>query len=110
MTAPPLPEPPYYAVIFTSRRNEQPGDDYDDTAARMFDLAAKQPGYLGVTTGSTDGGSITISYWTDEDAIAAWKRDADHAFAQYQGRTRWYDEYEIRVARVERAYRHRRET
>ena len=46
---------------------------------------------------------ITVSYWADEASIAAWRRDADHAFAQYEGRARWYDAYELRVARVERA-------
>ena len=97
------PEPPYYAVIFTSHRNVQPDDRYDETAKRMFELAAEQPGYLGVDTAHDDVG-ITVSYWTDEQAIAAWKRNADHAFAQYEGRARWYDAYEIRIARVERAY------
>ncbi len=58
---------------------------------------------LGVETVHADIG-ITVSYWTDEESIAAWKRDADHAFAQYEGRTRWYDAYELRVARVERAH------
>ena len=97
------PEPPYYAVIFTTRRDVQPDDRYDETAKRMFELAAGQPGFLGVDTAREEVG-ITVSYWNDEDAIAAWKRDADHAFAQYEGRARWYDAYEIRVARVERAY------
>jgi heme-degrading monooxygenase HmoA len=97
------PEPPYYAVIFTSRRDVQPDDRYDETAKRMFELAAGQPGFLGVDTAREEVG-ITVSYWSDEHAIAAWKRDADHAFAQYEGRARWYDAYEIRVARVERAY------
>jgi heme-degrading monooxygenase HmoA len=106
----PTPDPPYYAVIFTSRRNQQPGDGYEETANRMFDLAAHQPGYLGVVSAENDEGSVTVSYWTDEAAIAAWKHDADHTFAQYEGRTRWYDEYEIKVARVERAYNHRRDT
>ena len=97
------PEPPYYAVIFTSRRDVQPDDRYDETAKRMFELAAEQPGFLGVDSACEEVG-ITVSYWTDEHAIAAWKRDADHAFAQYEGRSRWYDAYEIRIARVERAY------
>jgi heme-degrading monooxygenase HmoA len=97
------PDPPYYAVIFASRRDPQPGDRYDETAKRMFQLAAQQEGYLGVDSAHEAIG-ITVSYWTDEHAIAAWKRDADHEFAQYEGRTRWYDAYEIRVARVERAY------
>ena len=97
------PAPPYYAVIFTSHRDVQPDDRYDETAKRMFELAAGQPGFLGVDTAREEVG-ITVSYWSDEHAIAAWKRDADHAFAQYEGRACWYDAYEIRVARVERAY------
>ena len=104
------PEPPYWSVIFTSVRAPSPGgsdDGYDATARRMFSLAAEQRGFLGVDTAREDVG-ITVCYWTDEASIAAWKRDADHAFAQYEGKTRWYDAYEIRIARVERAYGFRR--
>jgi heme-degrading monooxygenase HmoA len=102
------PDPPYWAVIFSTHRDAQPGDQYEQTAQRMTTLAALQPGFLGVETAHADIG-ITVSYWTDEESIAAWKRDADHAFAQYEGRTRWYDAYELRVARVERAHRFVRE-
>ena len=43
------PKPPYYAVVFTSRRTD--GDDgYGATADRMMELAATQPGCLGVET------------------------------------------------------------
>jgi heme-degrading monooxygenase HmoA len=97
------PEPPYWAVIFSARRNVQPGDQFDETDKRMMALAAQQPGYLGVET-TAAGIGITISYWADEESIAAWRRNADHAFAQYEGRSRWYDAYELRVARVERAH------
>ncbi|HUI48803.1 MAG TPA: antibiotic biosynthesis monooxygenase [Acidimicrobiia bacterium] len=97
------PEPPYWAVIFSTRRNRHPGDQFDETDRRMMALASQQPGFLGVETASTEIG-ITVSYWIDEESIAAWRRNADHAFAQYQGRTRWYDAYELRVARVERAH------
>jgi heme-degrading monooxygenase HmoA len=97
------PEPPYYAVIFVSRRSPQPGDRYDETADRMLSLAAEQPGFLGVDHCRDDIG-ITVSYWADEASIAAWKRNEEHAFAQYEGKTRFYDAYELRIARVERAY------
>jgi heme-degrading monooxygenase HmoA len=103
------PEPPYWAVIFSARRNHRPGDQFDETDERMMKLAAQQPGYLGVETAATDIG-ITVSYWADEASIAEWRRNADHAFAQYEGRTRWYDAYELRVARVERAHSFVRET
>ena len=97
------PDPPYWAVIFSTLRNAQPGDQFDDTDKKMMALAAQQPGYLGVESTASDIG-ITVSYWADEQSIAAWRRNADHAFAQYEGRTRWYDAYELRVARVERAH------
>jgi len=105
MTSPAaLPPPPYYAVIFTSRRNEQSGDGYAETADRMFALAQEQPGFLGFDTARTDGLGITVCYWKTEADIAAWKAQADHLAAQREGRARWYDAYELRVARVDRAY------
>jgi heme-degrading monooxygenase HmoA len=97
------PDPPYYAVIFTSIRNDQPDDEYETTAARMVELAERQPGCLGVDSAREDVG-ITVSYWTDEAAIAAWKADAEHLLAQRLGRERWYRRYAVRVARVERDY------
>ena len=98
------PEPPYYAVVFTSQRT--PGDaGYDAMAARMAELAARQPGYLGAeSVRNADGEGITVSYWRDEASIAAWKQQAEHLQAQRLGRSRWYARYELRVARVERAY------
>jgi heme-degrading monooxygenase HmoA len=99
-----LPDPPYWAAIFTSRRNERPGDGYEQTADRMFDLACEQPGFLGYETARSDGLGITVSYWRNEADIAAWKAQAEHVDAQREGRARWYDAYDLRIARVERAY------
>jgi heme-degrading monooxygenase HmoA len=99
-----LPEPPYYAVIFSSQRIG-PDDGYGSMADRMVELAATQPGYLGIeSTRGADGFGITVSYWRSEADIAAWKRQAEHRVAREQGRTRWYGHFEMRVARVERAY------
>ena len=98
------PEPPYYAVIFTSRRTA--GDHgYGAMARRMEELGSTYDGYLGIESArSPDGVGITVSYWRDEAAIRAWKRDAEHQQAQRGGRETWYEGYAVRVARVERAY------
>jgi len=98
------PDPPYYAVIFTSLR--KPGDNgYAETADRMVALAARQPGFLGIeAVRGGDGFGITVSYWASEAAIAAWKRDLEHAAARKRGRLEWYEHFELRVAKVERAY------
>lgn len=95
------PEPPYYAVIFTSLRSE--GDHgYPETARRMVELAQQQPGFLGMES-VREGLGITVSYWTDEAAIRAWKANAEHRLAQERGRE-WYAAYRVRVCRVEREY------
>jgi len=95
------PTPPYYAVIFTSTRSDDQAG-YAEAAARMEQLAAEQEGFLGIDSVDDGARSITVSYWTDEDAIRAWRRNAEHQEAQLQGRERWYAAYSLRVARVER--------
>lgn len=108
MSTPPAfagtPEPPYYAVVFTSQRTE--GDaGYRRMAERMVELAASQPGFLGIeSVRGADGFGITVSYWNSEEAIANWKAHAEHRVAQKLGSRTWYAHYALRVAKVERAY------
>lgn len=96
------PEPPYYAVIFTSHRTE--GDNgYQELADRMFSLASRQPGFLGAES-AREGVGITVSYWSDLASIKAWKLNADHLIAQKQGREALYEAYKARICKVERDY------
>lgn len=98
------PVPPYYAVIFTSQRTAV-DDGYADTAERMVALAGQQPGFLGVeSVRGADGVGMTVSYWASEEAITAWRQHAEHSLAREQGRKRWYEQFQVRVAKVERAY------
>ena len=98
------PKPPYYAVLFTAQRTE--GDHgYTAMAQRIHEMALASPGCLGAESAYDAGGfGFTLSYWRDEESILNWKQNADHLAAQRLGRERWYQHYEIRVARVERAY------
>jgi len=99
-----LPEPPYYAVIFTNKLKAQ-AEGYAEMAALMEDLAKTQPGYLGRETArDADGFAVTVSYWRNEADLLAWKAVAKHRLAQKTGRERWYLDYSVRVAKVERAY------
>jgi heme-degrading monooxygenase HmoA len=98
------PEPPYYAVIFTSRRTSV-DDGYDAMGNRMVELAARQPGFLGIeSTRGADGLGITVSYWESLEHIAAWKAQGEHRIAQSMGKQKWYEAFETRIARVERAH------
>ncbi len=98
------PTPPYYAVIFTSRRTDD-DHDYAATAEAMVRLASQQAGFLGLeSVRDADGNGITVSYWASEAAIAAWRRNAEHTQARQRGRAQWYAAFSVRVARVDRAY------
>ena len=98
------PAPPYYAVMFTSQRRE--GEHgYNLMAEKMNAIARAQPGCLGAeTVRDATGLGITVSYWQSEADILAWKAHAEHLVAQRLGRERWYSHYELRIAKVERAY------
>lgn len=95
------PPPPYYAVIFTSELSDRAAG-YRELAERMLELAAQQPGYLGIeSVRDASGVGITVSYWASLPEIAAWKRHAEHALAQQRGRTEFYRDYRLRIAMVE---------
>ena len=100
-----LPDPPYYAVIFSSRRNGQDEAGYAEAADRLFERVQQHPGFLGAESArGADGFGITVAYFDSETSIRAWREHDEHAAARARGRADWYDHFELRIARVERAY------
>jgi heme-degrading monooxygenase HmoA len=98
------PTPPYYAVIFTSRRTDQDDAGYGEMADRMEELARHQPGFLGIESArGADRVGITVSYWQSLDSLHAWGRQIEYLMAQELGRERWYEGFEVRICRVEEA-------
>jgi heme-degrading monooxygenase HmoA len=105
----PLPtaafEPPYHACIFVDTRT--PGDNgFAARAEEMVKLAKAQPGFLGLDGArDADGFGILVSYWRDEQAIAAWREHAAHAATRAEGRNHpWYEAFTVHIAKVERSY------
>ena len=96
------PKPPYYAVIFTSQRTDT-DNGYGETANRMVELAAQQPGYLGIES-AREGLGITVSYWSDLESIKNWKANIEHQQAQKSGKEQWYSAFKVRISKVERDY------
>ncbi|GGH23460.1 antibiotic biosynthesis monooxygenase family protein [Paenibacillus segetis] len=93
-----------YAVIFSSQRT--PGDHgYSMMADKMDELASQQPGYLGMeSVRDSSGAGITISYWDSLDAISNWKKNQSHMIAQEKGKQDWYENYSVKICKVEREY------
>ncbi|MCO7175767.1 antibiotic biosynthesis monooxygenase family protein [Sporolactobacillus kofuensis] len=99
------PKPPYYAVIFTSKRTANDEEDYNQTAEWMVKLASKQPGFLGVESVRDERGlGITVSYWETLEAIRSWKANMEHRMAQKKGKSDWYASFVTRISKVERDY------
>ena len=95
-----------FAVIFSSKRTAEVPEDYDAASKAMVELAAKQPGFLGIESArGSDGFGITVSYWDSLEAIRNWKDVPSHAAVQVKGRRTFYERYEVRVCTVERGYK-----
>ena len=103
---PPL-KPPYFTAIFSSQRTsttrcEEASISYEEMADRMAQLAEESDGFLGMESyRDADGRGVTISYWRTLDAIRNWGQDPRHLEAQSTGQKIWYEQYSLRIARVE---------
>lgn len=95
-------EPPYYAVIFTTIVSEN-NEGYSEMAQKMEHLAKQQQGFLGIDSARKEIG-ITVSYWRNLQDIVNWKNNVEHIAAQKLGREQWYEQYQLRISKVEREY------
>ncbi|MGZ3775753.1 MAG: antibiotic biosynthesis monooxygenase family protein [Pseudobdellovibrionaceae bacterium] len=95
----------YYAVIFSSKRNNLDQTGYQEMSQKMIDLAKGQKGFLGVESArSLDGYGITVSYWDSLENIEFWKQNNEHQYAQKLGREKWYENFTVRICKVEHEY------
>jgi heme-degrading monooxygenase HmoA len=100
-----LPEKSAIAVIFIAMRSDEDEVGYARAALRMDELAAQQPGYLGIdSVRGADGLGLTVSYWVDEASALDWKTNAEHVAVRALGRDRWYRHYRLIVTQVFRSY------
>ena len=97
------PEPPYYAVIAPAVLNTNV-EGYPEMAASLMELARGIDGFLGIESCFQSNFAIAVSYWRSLEAIDAWRRHAQHLHAKELGKTRWFESYVTRIAKVERAY------
>ena len=93
--------------MFANVRSGSSDDDYLATAARMEELARSMDGFLGVdSVRSPDGTGITVSYWRDPEAAAAWRAHGEHADARRRGMAEWYATYTLDVGWTVRTSTH----
>ncbi|MDO9224217.1 MAG: antibiotic biosynthesis monooxygenase [Caulobacter sp.] len=95
------------AVIFEVVPKDGLRGDYLATAARLAPLLDGVDGFLSIERFESltqPGKVLSLSFWRDEAAVAAWRELGEHQAAQQDGRARIFEDYRLRVAEVMRDY------
>jgi heme-degrading monooxygenase HmoA len=95
------------AVIFEVWPADGERQHYLDIAAQLRPLLDGIDGFISIErfeSLSEAGKVLSLSFWRDEDAVAAWRKLETHRAAQSNGRARVFKDYRLRIASVVRDY------
>jgi heme-degrading monooxygenase HmoA len=93
------------AVIFEVEPADR--DAYFRIAGELRRLLDEIDGFVSIErfqSLSDDGRVLSLSFWRDEAAVAAWRNVEAHRVAQVAGRGGVFRDYRLRVAEVVRDY------
>jgi heme-degrading monooxygenase HmoA len=95
------------AVLFEAWPAEEGAGHYLDLAAALRPKLDVLDGFLSIERFESlaePGKLLSLSFWCDEAAVAAWRNQAPHRAAQALGRDRILRDYRLRIAQVVRDY------
>lgn len=95
------------AVIFEVEPHPDRRQDYFDIAGDLKPVLEGVDGFLSVERFESlakPGKFLSLSFWRDEAAVAAWRNVHVHREAQAAGRREIFADYRLRVAQVLRDY------
>lgn len=95
------------AVVFEGVAAEGRRDEYLDAAAALRPLLEGLDGFISIErfeSLTTPGKVLSLSFWHDEAAVAAWRENSRHRAAQEAGRAGIFADYRLRIAEVIRDY------
>jgi heme-degrading monooxygenase HmoA len=95
------------AVIFEGEPRPGRRQDYLDMAAALRPRLEAIDGFVSIErfeSLTTPGRLLSLSFWRDEAAVAAWRGLEAHRRAQAAGRGEVFADYRLRVAAVLRDY------
>ena len=95
------------AVLFEVWPHEEGRKEYLDLAAALRGQLEQLDGFVSVERfqSLTDPGKIlSVSFFRDEEAVAAWRHVEAHRIAQARGRAALFRDYRLRIASVMRDY------
>ncbi|WP_310620351.1 antibiotic biosynthesis monooxygenase family protein [Flexibacterium corallicola] len=95
------------AVIFELEPADGQFDRYLDMAKELRPLLEKVDGFISVERFQSLGDPnrfMSLSFWRDEAAVHQWRTLEQHRKVQSEGRFSVFDDYRLRVAKVQRDY------
>ena len=95
------------AVIFEVWPAAGHRQEYLDLAAELRPLLAEIDGFVSIERFESlaePGKLLSLSFWRDEAAVAAWRQVDAHRSAQARGRATVFRDYRLRIAGVVRDY------
>ena len=95
------------AVIFEAWVPGKAQAEYLDLAAQLRPLLADIEGFISIERFQsliTPGKVLSLSFWRDEAAVAAWRNLPEHRRVQAIGRDHVFSDYRLRIAAVTRDY------
>lgn len=95
------------AVIFEVMVTDENRGRYLDIATALRPRLEKIDGFLSIEryeSLSQKGKLLSLSFWRDEAAVAAWRNTGEHRAAQTVGRNEVFRDYHLRIAQVIRDY------
>jgi len=98
---------PMIAVIFEVRPKPEHKQEYLDLAAELRPILETMDGFISIERfeSLTEKGKIlSLSFFRDEAAVAAWRNVPQHRKTQAKGRAVIFGDYRLRIAGVIRDY------
>lgn len=95
------------AVIFEVWPAEGRKNQYLDIAASLRPLLDGIDGFISIErfeSLSERGKLLSLSFWRDEGAVAAWRNLETHRAAQMEGRGSVFRDYRLRIGAIVRDY------
>jgi heme-degrading monooxygenase HmoA len=95
------------AVLFEAWPAEGRGAHYLDLAAALRPELDTIDGFVSIERYASlaePGKLLSLSFWRDEAAVAAWRNSAAHRITQAEGRSGVFADYRLRIAEVVRDY------
>lgn len=96
-----------FVVIFEVRPKAGKADTYFERASELRPLLEAMDGFISIERFESvgePGKFLSLSFWRDAEAAAAWRNVAEHRLAQEEGKRDLFEDFRITVADVARSY------